>query len=122
MVKSKLQILLHLLLPDHLLDLALGVDVEGVFVQQLHLLQPLLLALLVLLHHLHPHLAEAVGVVEGVRQRWALLPHLRHRLRVAQNTQPCRLDLLRACPLLSLRVLWSSALPHVVVGTVVVLL
>jgi hypothetical protein len=32
-VEGEFQILLHLLLPDHLLDLPLSVDVEGVLVK-----------------------------------------------------------------------------------------
>jgi hypothetical protein len=113
---GELQVLLHRLLPDHLLDLALSFHVEGVFVQQPHLLQSLLFALLILPHHLHPHFFELIGVVDGIRQRRPLCSHLRHRCRVAQYTQPRCLDLLRALVWLLplLRILLSSALRHVV--------
>ena len=96
MLIRKLQIILYLFLPDHLFDLGLGFDVEGVLVQQPHLLHAFALAVLVFPDHLHPHLAEAVAVVNGFGEGGTLLAYLGHGGRVAEDAETGRLDLVLA--------------------------
>jgi hypothetical protein len=79
-----LQVVLHRLLPDHLLNLPLGVDVEWVIIQQSHLLHAITLPTLVVAHHLKPDFAEAVAVVDRLSQSRPLLPHLSHGGGIAQ--------------------------------------
>jgi hypothetical protein len=87
-----LQVVLHRLLPDHLLNLPLGVDVEWVIIQQSHLLHAITLPTLVVAHHLKPDFAEAVAVVDRLSQSRPLLPHLSHGGGIAQYVQSCSLD------------------------------
>lgn len=96
MLVSVLEVVLHGLLPNHLLNLALRLDVEGVLVQQSHLFLTIALPLLILTYHLQPDLTETVAVVDRFSKRRPLLPHLCHSSRVAQDTQPCSLNLLHA--------------------------
>jgi hypothetical protein len=79
-----LQVVLHRLLPDHLLNLPLGVDVEWVIIQQSHLLHAITLPTLVVAHHLKPDFAEAVAIVDRLSQSRPLLPHLSHGGGIAQ--------------------------------------
>ena len=108
-----LEVLLHRLLPDHLFDLPLRIHVERILVQQSHLLQAFPLTVLILADHLQPDVFEPSWVVDRLRQRRPLLPHLRHSTRIPQYTQPCRLNLrgiARMSPLLRLLLLVRSTL------------
>ena len=97
-----LEVVLHRLLPDHLLNLPLSVDVERVFIKKTHLLHPLAFPTLVLAHHVRPDLAEAVAVVDGLGQSGSLFPHLRHGVCISQYAQSRPLDVGRRALLLSL--------------------
>lgn len=59
-----LQVVLYRLLPDHLLNLPLCIDVEWVLVEQSHLLHALAFPTIILAHHLDPDLAETIAVVD----------------------------------------------------------
>lgn len=113
MLVGELKVILNSLLPDHLLDLALRIHVERIFVEQPHLLLPLALAILVLPHHALPHFSKPCAVVDRLGKCRSLRPHLRHRAWVAQYAQPRRLNLMRTLPLTSpLRRLLSPLCAH----------
>jgi len=89
-----LEVLHYTFLPDQFLDLALGLDIERIFVQQPHLILPLLVSVGLLPSHFLEQLPESSRVVDSICQVRPLLPDLRKRARVAQEAQPRGLNLI----------------------------
>jgi hypothetical protein len=87
-----LQVVLHRLLPDHLLNLPLRINIEWIVIQQSHLLHAVAFSTLVVTHHLKPNLAESVAVIDRLCQSRPLLPHLSHGGGIPQYVQSCSLD------------------------------
>lgn len=87
MLYGVLQILLHTLLPDHLRNASLGLDIEGVRIQIGNvLLPPGLLLPLALLHHLEG-LCEPLWALDHTGQLWPLANGLLTQLRVPQELE-----------------------------------
>jgi hypothetical protein len=106
-----LQVLHDAVVADDLLDLALGVDVEGIFVEQGDLVLALTLGALLHTLHLLPLLSPAGRVVECVKQLRALLTQRCLGGGVVQDSQSHSLwvDCSRTATVTRTRAGWSGA-------------